>query len=394
MNTTRRGFLTRSAAAALVSLSGPRLTFANLHGTERRFVFVLLRGGLDGLSAVPAYGDPDYLEARTELALPPPGVQGGMLDLDGFFGLHPSLPGLADRWRAGELLVVHAQCPPYQGRSHFDAQNVLEHGGTRPYELDSGWLNRALAEVGPGAGPGGVAIASAMPLALRGTAEVTSWSPSRLPAPEAGLLDRVARLYRDDAVLAGAFHRARRANAVAGDDPTAARAGDLAPLMRAAARFLSAPDGPQVAMLEAGGWDSHSAQERPLAGLGRRYRALDEGLEVLATELGEVWRHTVVVVMSEFGRTVAMNGSGGTDHGTGGAAFVLGGAVAGGRVIADWPGLKVRDRYEGRDLRATLDSRALLKGVLVEHLGIGTEALASRVFPDSGRVAPMANLVV
>lgn len=391
MNRERRRFLTRSGAAALISLSGPRLAFAKLRGTDRRFVFVLLRGGLDGLSAVPAFGDPDYHAARRDLALPAPGTEGGVFDLDGFFGLHPALPHLAGRWRAGELLVVHAQCPPYRGRSHFDAQNVLEHGGTRPYELDSGWLNRALNEVDRGAG--GVAIASAMPLALRGSAEVTSWSPSRLPAPDAALLDRVARLYRDDAVLADAFRRARRANTVAGDDATAARAGDLGPLMRAAARFLSAPEGPRVAMLEAGGWDSHSAQERPLAGLGRRYRALDDGLELLATELGEVWRHTVVVVMSEFGRTVAMNGSGGTDHGTGGAAFVLGGAVAGGRVVADWPGLRVRDRFEGRDLRATLDSRALLKGVLAEHLGIRTEALASRVFPGSARISPIGDLI-
>ncbi|MEE4302089.1 MAG: DUF1501 domain-containing protein [Pseudomonadales bacterium] len=397
MRIARREFLKGLGAGGLTAaLTSGSVAFAAPGAAASRFVFVLLRGGLDGLSAVPAWGDPDFERARAGIALAPPGAPRGALDLDGFFGLHPELPQLHARWQAGELAVLHAHCGPYRERSHFDAQNVLEHGGLQPYGLRTGWLNRAIAELDARdaveAGARGIAIASAMPLALRGDATVTSWAPSILPSPEADLLDRVERMYGDDVRLASAFAEARMANVVAGDAMGGGRRGDLPVLMGAAARFLSAPSGPRIAMVEAGGWDTHAGQEQPQGALARNLRQLDAGLETLRTGLGEHWADTAVLVLTEFGRTVAMNGSAGTDHGTGGAGFLLGGAVRGGRVVADWPGLGRRDLHEGRDLRATLDTRALIKGALHEHLGLEAPALAA-VFPGSEDVRPVTGLV-
>ncbi|MEM9385325.1 MAG: DUF1501 domain-containing protein [Pseudomonadota bacterium] len=359
---------------------------------DPRLVLLVLRGGMDGLSAVPAFGDPQFESARRGLALASPGsARDGALDLDGFFGLHPTLPKLHARWAAGELAVLHAHCIPYQGRSHFDAQNVLEHGGLAPFSLSSGWLNRAIAS--RGAQPKAIAIAPAMPLVLRGKAPVTSWSPSALPAPEEELLERLQRLYSEDQTLAQAFAQALEINDLAPRQQGALGGRrDFAALAQAAGEFLSAPEGPRVAMLESVGWDTHARQERGGA-LHGQFRRLDAGLDALRLSLGEAWRHTVVMVLTEFGRTVAMNGTEGTDHGTGGAGFLMGGAVRGRQVVADWPGLSSKSLREGRDLRPTLDTRALIKGVLADHLGLSMRALAEEVFPDTQRLAPVRDLI-
>lgn len=402
MPLTRRELLgTLGVTGVALGALPARLTLAADHGllADRRLVLIILRGGLDGLSACPAWGDPAFERARAGIAVAPPGEADGALPLDGFFALHPALASLHGRWRAAELLVVHAHCTPYRERSHFDAQNVLETGATTPHALDGGWLNRALATLrrhsgDPQAGRP-VALGTSVPLALRGEVETSSWAPSRLPSPREDLLARIETLYGDDETLAVAFSQARMTNALAdasGMDGGGARA-NLPALARAAGRLLAAPDGPRVATLEAGGWDSHTAQERPLGGLHRAYRALDAALEDLRAHLGEAWRHTAVLVVTEFGRTVAMNGAGGTDHGTGSVAFLVGGAVRGGRVLADWPGLAPGDLHEGRDLRATTDTRALLKGVLAEHLDLPAQALAREVFPDSAGVKALGGLI-
>jgi len=395
----RRDFLKAlSAVAVCPGVARPRFALAGMPELDARLVFVCLRGGMDGLAAVPAFGDPDYERSRAGLAVAPPGASGGALALDGFFGLDSNLAHLYERWREGRLVVVHAHATPYRDRSHFDAQNVLEHGGAVPYGLDSGWLNRAVFELGRMHGhdtPGAIAMTATMPLACAGPATVGTWSASRLPAPAPGLIDRVTDLYRHDPRLSATF-----AQALA-DHDTAARAlegveqgAGFAATMRAAAGFLAAPDGPRIAMVELGGWDSHASQARPNGPLARAFRQLDEGLEALRVGLGPAWSQTVVVVATEFGRTVAANGSGGTDHGTGGAAFVVGGAVRGGRVVADWPGLSRSALLDGRDLAPTLDTRAIFKGVLVEHLGLDRGALDLRVFPDSTNVPACAGLVV
>lgn len=377
----RRGFVASAAGLAVGALAPfPVLAAAP---TERRLVVVLLRGGMDGLSAVPAVGDPHWLPARGQLAVPATGEPGGALRLDGFFGLHPNLPQLAALYAQGQLAVVHAAATPYRDRSHFDGQNMLESGAEQPYGLDSGWLNRALALL-PGAGKGqGVALNSHMPLLMRGAVPVTTWSPSILPAPQRDTISRVAALYRDtDPALALAFENALRGNALA-RGPRSPAGGPFPNMMAAAARFLSAPQGARVAMCELGGWDTHVNQMAPQGALSNNLTQLDRGIAALRDGLGAFWSETVVLVMSEFGRTVAPNGTQGSDHGVGGAAFLAGGAVNGGRVIADWPGLAPAQLHEGRDLRPTTDLRSVALGVLRDHLGIPGERLAD-VFPSQG----------
>jgi uncharacterized protein (DUF1501 family) len=368
----------------------------------QRFVFVILRGGLDGLSAVPAVGDPDFAAARGPLAQ----FASPALGLDATFALHPALAQLHAMYGRGELAVVHAAGLSYHERSHFDAQQVLESGGPRPFEITTGWLGRALA---PGSSRS-VALNTTVPLVLRGPGVVDTWAPSTAKGagaePSADLLARLERLYADDTALASALLRAKalhQADAMPADMGGAAtmatgtgapRRGNFSVLAQRAADFLTQPGGPQAAVLEVGGWDTHANQGNPNGALANGLRQLDAGLADLRDGLvaGGAWARSVVVVATEFGREVAMNGTQGTDHGSGGACFVFGGAVRGGRVIADWPGLAKRDRFEGRDLRTTTDLRAVLKGVLADHLQVSGRALNTEVFPGSESVRGLSLL--
>ncbi len=377
---TRRQALQILAAAAGL----PGLALAAVPGTERRLVFVFLRGGMDGLSAVPAIGDPQYAVRRGELA-------GDALRLDATFGLSAYLPEMHKLYGAGELAVLHAAATPYRARSHFDAQNLLENGTARPFGRDSGWLNAALGA----AGASGVALGPSVPLLLRGPARVSSWSPSVLPAPDPDLLERLALLYRDDPLLAQPFAAARASQEMmAGRGGRGMAGGPQAAvqLARAAGTFLTKTDGPRVASIDFGGWDSHANQVGEYSPLTRNLRLLDRTVATLKETIGPAWRHTAVLIVTEFGRTVAPNGSHGTDHGTAGAAFLAGGAVRGGRVIADWPGLSASALHEGRDLRPTLDLRSLFKAALAAQLGLGEAALETAVFPESRGVRPLEGL--
>jgi uncharacterized protein (DUF1501 family) len=391
--TTRRSLLTTGATLTLLAPFA-RLAAAGADA-DARFVLVILRGGLDGLAAVPAYAEPRYAALRGPLALGAPGAEGGVLDLDGTFGLHPALTNLHAWYGAGEALVLHATATPYRERSHFDAQKVLEAGGAAPSASAGGWLNRALGVLAAsGAAREAVALADTVPLVLRGELAVTSWAPSRLPETDDDTLARVRRLYEAaDPELAARLNDALGARELAGDaaaERMGGRGGGaVAPLASAAARFLASDDGPRIAVLDVGGWDTHANQGGAQGPLALRLRALDSGLAMLKSELGAHWRETSVLVVTEFGRTVAANGTRGTDHGTAGVAFLAGGAVAGGRVVGDWPGLAARDLHEGRDLRATTDLRALFKAVLHGQFGVTEGALARTVFPDSDSVAPL-----
>jgi uncharacterized protein (DUF1501 family) len=262
--------------------------------------------------------------------------------------------------------------------------------------MTSGWLGRALAA----AGQRGVALQTAVPLSLRGPGEIDTWAPSALPDPSADLVARVQSMYAFDATLAQALERARALRS----DPAMSDAletgamgggprGQAIALARRAGEFLSRPDGPQAAVLEIGGWDSHANQAQPQGALSNNLRLLDAALAALRESLqaGQQpgWPRTVVLVVTEFGRAVAVNGAQGTDHGSGGAAFVLGGAVRGGRVIADWPGVAPKDRFEGRDLRTTTDLRAVFKTVLADHLGVARSAIDTTVLPSATAVRPL-----
>jgi uncharacterized protein (DUF1501 family) len=401
----RREFLSHGALAAGAALLAPRVAFARFATGSARCVVVIMRGALDGLAAVPPLGDRDYHELRRELALHSPGEPGGALSLDGFFGLHPALAFLQQCYAARELTVLHALASPYRERSHFDGQDVLENGSPRPHALQTGWLNRALGALPrPAVGEAGVALGQNVPLVMRGAAAVTSWSPSRLMALDEDTLARLGDLYARDALLSVRLADALATNAIAGEaGDTAAMAGQApaaarakvryAEVVRAAAGFLRREDGPKVAVFDTSGWDTHANEGGAQGQLAARLAELDAGLATLRQELGSAWQDTAVLLVTEFGRTAAINGTRGTDHGTATSAFLLGGAVAGGRVIADWPGLSARALYQGRDLAATLDLRSVLKGILSEHLGVESGALEQVVFPDSSSARPLRGLM-
>jgi len=396
-NSTRRRMLAGALGAAALSPVST-LSFAGTAAgpaNGNRFVFVILRGGLDGLSAVPAVGDPEFAGARGQLAQ----FGSAPLALDNTFALHPNLAQLHAMYGRGEMAVVHAVGLPYRDRSHFDAQQVLESGGARPYELTTGWLGRALAR----SGSKSLALNTAVPLVLRGPGVVDTWAPSTLPDPGADLVARLGRMYANDPALATALERAKALHfdnmmptETAGDAmKSGPRAGgNFTVLASRAAEFLAAPNGPQAAVLEVSGWDTHANQANPNGPLANYLRQLDTGLAALRDGLtpSGTWNRTVVVVATEFGREVAINGTLGTDHGTGAAAFVLGGAIKGGRVIADWPGLAKRDRNEGRDLKITTDLRGVLKGVLSDHLQVAMQTLNNEVFPGSGSLKTVSLL--
>jgi uncharacterized protein (DUF1501 family) len=368
-------------------------------GGSARLVVVILRGALDGLAAVPPHADPHYAELHRELAIAAPGAADGALELDGTFGLHPSFAFLHERYVAGELLVFQAVASPYRDRSHFDGQNVLENGLTKPLGSADGWLNRALAALPRGAGHAGeraVALSQNVPLILRGGAPVISKSPQMTPDVDEELLSRLADLYSQDDWFSARLSEGVQTEKLS-DEGMAARPSaatdKIGGVTRMAAALMRSEGGPEVAVIEASGWDTHANQGGAKGTLAQRLAGLDRALRTLADELGPLWPQTAVLVVTEFGRTAAMNGTRGTDHGTGGCAFLAGGAVRGGRVVADWPGLARTALLDNRDLRPTLDLRSVFKAVLDEHMHVDARALATRIFPDSSGARPLKGLI-
>jgi uncharacterized protein (DUF1501 family) len=401
LNTGRRRFLL-SAGALAASVAVPNALFAHTGGTSR-LVIVILRGALDGLAAVPPYGDPGYAGLHRELAIGPPGSPDGALALNNTFGLHPALAFLHERFAAGELVVFDAVASPYRDRSHFDGQNVLENGLAKPIGTADGWLNRALAALPRGTGKPAdraVAISQNVPLILRGDAAVISKSPLPTPEVDEDLLARLADLYSKDnwfsARLSEAVETGKMIEGVP-DAPamgkTAAYPDRTSAVARMAADLMRSDGGPEIAVIEASGWDTHANQGGAKGALATRLAGLDRALKTLAEGLGPLWPQTAVLVVTEFGRTAAINGTRGTDHGTGGCAFLVGGAVRGGQVIADWPGLSPTALLDNRDLRPTLDLRSVFKAVLDEHMHVDADTLAKRVFPDSSGARPLQGLI-
>lgn len=374
----------RSLLAAGLSLGfAPRIAFARA-ATDRRFVFILQRGAADGLGTIAPVGDPAFAGQRGALAEP----FAGAAKLDGMFSLHPSLPAIGDLYRAREALFVHAVASPYRERSHFDGQNALETGSAQPYAIKDGWMNRLLGLLPPDEARA-IAVAATVPMALRGKVEVASYAPSALPDASDDLIARVTRLYEGDAQLHALWAQATATRMVTGD--LAADQGRNAAATGALAAKLIAPDsGARIAMIETGGWDTHAGQTGRLAA---QLKGLDAMVGALKAGLGPLWEKTLVIVATEFGRTVRVNGTGGTDHGTGSAAMLIGGAVRGGRVIADWPGLSDAALYDGRDLKATGDVNAVIAGALAQHYAIDPARTLTALFPASGGSRPSENLL-
>lgn len=384
---TRRQILGSMAALPLMGLAFPQVSWATRARGDARFAFVVLRGALDGLAAVPAYGDGDFVRHR--------GPASDRLTLDDTFGLNPALPHLHEMYGKHEALVLHAVATPYRQRSHFSGQDVLESGLSSEIGTRDGWLGRALPR--NAAGVRAMALGEAVPLVLRGGPGVSSWAPMRENVLDDDTLHRIEALYGDDQLLSRSLAAALNTGQIARegglDENGPALSGPrerFLGLMTAAGRFLAAPDGPRIAVIDIGGWDTHNQQAGRLK---RQLAILDDGLAALRDNLGAAWGQTAVLLATEFGRTAAINGTGGTDHGTGAAAFLAGGAVAGGRVIADWPGLADGQLFEARDLRPTTDLRAVAKGVLRDHLNLARADLDRTVFPDSAAVRPMDGLI-
>ncbi len=382
---SRRGALLGLTAAFSLGRASLALAAAP---TQNRFVVFLLRGAMDGLSAVQPYGDANCVNLRGSLALAAPGSDGGLLDLGGFYGMHPELKTVHAMYTQGDALVLHAVAGAYRSRSHFEAQDYMECGVEQ--RIGSGWLNRAVAQM---QAPRGEDIALSMgvsaPLILRGPAQVAAWAPEHFgQAPPDEFYGRLLALSAHDPVIGPALQAGYKQRGMSPGNLVDDKQAVLM-LAAAAGRLLAAPTGPRVAVLEMGGWDTHNAQAPRLR---QNFKQFDSALAALQTNLGPAWKSTVVLVVTEFGRTARINGTNGTDHGTAGVSFLLGGAVAGGHVRADWPGLGSGRLFEDRDLQPTLDVREVAKGVLAGHLGLDGAGLAA-AFPGSEAAPPLRGLL-
>jgi len=382
---------------------------ARAEGRDPRLLAIVLRGALDGLAAVAPVGDPDWVALRGDKALTLSGQTPG-LPLNSFFALNPAMPNLHRLYSSGAATIVHASATPYRERSHFDGQDVLESGVLRPGASETGWLNRALTTLAADTRVGSAkrnafAVGPVTPLVVRGPAPVLSWTPPRLPPANDDTTMRLLDLYRHtDPALARALEERMGLAAIAGagaTKPEQRPAGGGAAQLRAyfaesagmAAKFLAQPDGPRIGALAFDGWDTHQDEGALNGRLAALLGALDGALAAIETNMGPAWRDTAVVVVTEFGRTARINGTEGTDHGTATVALLAGGALKGGRVVADWPGLKPAQLQDGRDLKPTTDLRAVVKGLLNEHLRVDEKTLAAAVFPDSAAVKPMKGLL-
>jgi uncharacterized protein (DUF1501 family) len=396
--TSRRGLLLRGASFAAWAYL-PKFARA-ADGRDPRLIVVILRGALDGLATVAPVGDPDYAGLHGSIALTPEGPHAAVM-LDSFFALHPSMPQFARMYKDKQAAIVHAVSTPYRDRSHFDGQDVLESGFAGPGRVQSGWLNRALEALPKGDRVmSGLAVGPTTPLVLRGAAPTVGWAPVALPQADDDTAMRLVELYshRDPALGTALSQGLQLEKAALGDDmkPKPGAGGPAAAMRqvaRGAAKLMAADDGPRIAALAFDGWDTHANEGGPIGRLALLLSGLDGALAEFQSGLGERWRDTAIVVATEFGRTARINGTEGTDHGTGTIALLAGGAIKGGRVISDWPTLKPASLYEGRDLAPTTDLRAVIKGLLADHLGINERALAQTVFPDSAAAKPMQGLV-
>jgi uncharacterized protein (DUF1501 family) len=369
---------------------------------DPRLIVIVLHGALDGLAAVGPIGDPDYVGAHGSLAMRLDGPHPG-LPLDSFFALNPGMPNVGRMFRSGSAAIVHATATNYRERSHFDGQDVLESGMPAPGATESGWLNRAIALL-PQGGHGirsGLSIGAATPMVLRGPAAVVGWAPEADAAADDELAQRVLDLYaKTDPLLMRTMREGLNIDKVAmgqmGGRAPMGGPGSPAGMVQAAtgaAKLLAAQDGPRVAALVFDGWDTHAGEGGATGRLMTLLGGLDQAFAAFETGLGPAWKDTAIVAITEFGRTVRVNGTEGTDHGTGTVAFLVGGAVKGGRVIADWPGLKTANLFEARDLKPTIDLRAVLKGLLADQLGLSSAALGLSVFPGTSSIRPMQGLI-
>jgi uncharacterized protein (DUF1501 family) len=368
--------------------------YAEAGGNDPRLLIVVLRGGMDGINVVVPFGDRSYNSMRGAIAIP----KRETIQLDSFFGMHPAMPKFAQMFKRREAAVVHATCVPLRNRSHFDGQDNLEAGLPGLINANpTGWLNRLLTAL-PAGSPiksrGAIQIGDA-PLILRGPAPVLGWSPTWFQSVQDPTLYMLETLYRsNDREMYDMLQRGLKAHKLASRlDQDDGSISSLRKGFRGAGRLLGSATGPRIAVLSVGGWDTHSEQGGASGQLANLLGELDLAIDDFKTAAGNAWAKTVMVLATEFGRTVRINGDNGTDHGVGTVALLAGGAVNGRRVFGDWPGLAPNRLYEGSDLRATTDLRSVFKGVLRDHIGVPNSLLNGAIFPESAAATPFRNLV-
>ncbi len=431
---TRRAALTAAAASGLTVTFLGRTAYAAVDRdlAKRKLVVFICRGAMDGLSVSPPIGDPNYFPLRGEIAIPGYGGPDGALKLDDTFGLHPKLTAIHALAIKGQARIAPAVATPDRARSHFEAQDVLESGAGVVFGAGSGWLNRAMEAIAPSRRIEALSVGATAPLILRGRIQAASWSPGGYKDRDARLPGILTDLYAGDQTLSQALASGLSTEAMAkiatAPDPAMAPAGQtmtgapaagaMAPspgytqvaqqaqrqIQRNAAetarnlgvtlaKFMIEPNGPQIAAVSLEGFDTHANQGSSEGQLAGRLSYLDAAVDGLSTGLGPEWSNTVVLVATEFGRTARINGTKGTDHGTGSTALLLGGGLKPGGIIGDWPTLAPARLFENRDTAPATDMRSLFKGVLAEQLGVDRRALDTTVFPDSATAVPLTGLV-
>jgi uncharacterized protein (DUF1501 family) len=427
---TRRAALIAAASAGVTLTFLGRQAFAASEGdlARRKLVVIVCRGAMDGLSVSPPIGDPNYRNLRGEIAIPGFDAPGGALKLDGTFGLHPKLTAIHALALKGQARIAPAAATPDRARSHFEAQDVLESGVSTAYGASSGWLNRAVVEIGRSRKVEALSVGAQAPLILRGQVQAASWSPGGYKDRDPRLPGILADLYANDPVLSKALASGLATEAMAKvatttDAPSMGAAPPMAPMAAqpaagysqavgqaqrqvqgaaaesarklgvTLAKFMIEPNGPQIAAISIDGFDTHANQGASEGQLAGRLAYLDAVVDGLSSGLGGEWANTVVVAATEFGRTAHINGTKGTDHGTGSTALVMGGGLKRGGIVGDWPTLASAKLFENRDTYPATDMRSLFKGVLAEQLGMDRRALDTAVFPDSGGAAALTGLV-
>lgn len=381
---SRRQFLIGAGFASCCAIAGfPTMSFASAP-TDKRLMVVILRGAMDGLAAVPAVGDAAYRAARGDLAMP----DNALLPLDGHFAFNAAAPELHKLYLQKQLAILHAASSPYRERSHFEAQDTLENGSTVPHGLNTGWLGRTVDALGGHVQ--GLAIGPTVPLVMQGGSNVQSWAPSSLPGATADFLKRVEIMYQADPMLHKALTEAEEMQTLAGKGDANARA--FQGMMKTAASFMVQGAGPRIATIDLTGWDTHAGQGTDKGRFAQVLGTLSSGIDAYRTGMGPAWNDTAVLTLTEFGRTVRGNGTGGSDHGTGSVAFLAGGGVKGGKVLGNWPGLAPNQLYQNRDLYPDNDVRSLVKSVLTQHLAIQDLIVGQTILPQSDGATAVPDL--
>lgn len=393
----RRQFLQQSGlatGAAIAAIASHSWTVRAASPQRKRLIVVFLRGAVDGLNIVVPYRETAYYSARPKIAIPTPGQPSGALKLDDTFGLHPALDSIFPLWQQGSLAFVHACGSPDETRSHFDAQDYMESGTPGSKKTADGWMNRLLAALSGRNIIQAVNVGATTPRILSGPMAIASLNSGRnaarpLPLDNTYVSAAFDQLYSNQDALSQAYQEGKHARQELLKDLDAEMkmANNGAPLpfgfgtdTQRLARIMRQDARVQIAFLALGGWDTHVNQGSSQGQLARNLEALGKGLSTLQQELGPVYAETTIVVMSEFGRTVAENGNGGTDHGHGNVMWVMGGNIKGGKVYGQFPGLQANQLHQGRDLAITTDFRTVIGSLLTQHLQL-TPVQIAKIFP-------------